>query len=156
MNRKQLLGRAVGMSLTLSLLAAPYVAPADVMPAAVSWSVAEAAESVGAEDVVLVGTVQTKFGAGTDWAPADGKTKMKPVGKGMYEYKGKLPKGNYEYKIAIGGSWGENYGADGARGLRRHDRQRTYQRYRRSLQRRHQRRNRQSLQNRRSRRHQRR
>ena len=115
MNRKQLLGRAVGMSLTLSLLAAPYVAPADVMPAAVSWSVAEAAESVGAEDVVLVGTVQTKFGAGTDWAPADGKTKMKPVGKGMYEYKGKLPKGNYEYKIAIGGSWGENYGADGAR-----------------------------------------
>ena len=116
MNRKQLLGRAVGMSLTLSLLAAPYVAPADVMPAAVSWSVAEAAESVGAEDVVLVGTVQTKFGAGTDWAPADGKTKMKPVGKGMYEYKGKLPKGNYEYKIAIGGSWGENYGADGARG----------------------------------------
>ena len=115
MNRKQLLGRAVGMSLTLSLLAAPYVAPADVMPAAVSWSVAEAAESVGAEDVVLVGTVQTKFGAGTDWAPADGKTKMEPVGKGMYEYKGKLPKGNYEYKIAIGGSWGENYGADGAR-----------------------------------------
>ena len=30
-----------------------------------------------------------------------------------YEYTGKLPKGNYEYKIAIGGSWGENYGADG-------------------------------------------
>ncbi len=114
MNRKQLLGRAVGVSLTLSLMAAPFVAPADMMPTAFSISVAEAAAAVGPTDVVLVGTVQTKFGAGTDWAPADGKTKMTPIGKGLYEYKGKLPKGNYEYKIAIGGSWSENYGADGA------------------------------------------
>ena len=26
-----------------------------------------------------------------------------------------LPKGDYEFKIAIGGSWAENYGADGAK-----------------------------------------
>ena len=85
MNRKQLLGRAVGVSLTLSLMAAPFVAPADMMPTAFSISVAEAAAAVGPTDVVLVGTVQTKFGAGTDWAPADGKTKMTPIGKGLYE-----------------------------------------------------------------------
>ena len=113
MTRKQALRRAVGMSLAFGMVFAPYVAPADVLPTCISASVAQAA-SVGAEDVVLVGTVQTKFGAGTDWAPADPKTIMTKKGD-TYEYTGKLPKGNYEYKIAIGGSWGENYGADGAR-----------------------------------------
>ena len=54
MNRKQLLGRAVGVSLTLSLMAAPFVAPADMMPTAFSISVAEAAAAVGPTDVVLV------------------------------------------------------------------------------------------------------
>ena len=113
MNRKQALRRAIGVSLAFGLVFAPYVAPADIVPSVISASVAEAA-SVGAEDVVLVGTIQTKFGAGTDWAPADPKTIMTKKGD-TYEYTGKLPKGNYEYKIAIGGSWGENYGADGAR-----------------------------------------
>ena len=74
-----------------------------------------AAAAVGAADVVLVGTVQSKLGAGTDWAPADGATIMQPVGNGKYQLKGKLPKGNYEFKVAIGGSWNENYGAGGAR-----------------------------------------
>ena len=113
MTRKQALRRAVGMSLAFGMVFAPYVAPADVLPTCITASVAQAA-SVGAEDVVLVGTIQTKFGAGTDWAPADPKTIMTKKGD-TYEYTGKLPKGNYEYKIAIGGSWGENYGADGAR-----------------------------------------
>ncbi len=114
MNRKESLRRAIGMSLALGLFVAPYAVPQSIVPQVFSASVAEAGESVGPEDVVLVGTVQTKFGAGTDWAPADGKTKMKPIGEGKYQFKGKLKKGNYEYKIAIGGSWNENYGADGA------------------------------------------
>ncbi len=114
MNRKEFLRRAIGMSLALGLFVAPYAVPQSIAPQVFSASVAEAGESVGPEDVVLVGTVQTKFGAGTDWAPADGKTKMKPIGEGKYQFKGKLKKGNYEYKIAIGGSWNENYGADGA------------------------------------------
>lgn len=113
MTRKELLGRAIGLSLTFSVLTVPFAGSADVMSSMISTSVAQAA-SVGATDVVLVGSLQTKFGAGADWAPADGATIMKPVGKGIYEFKGKLPKGNYEYKIAIGGSWGENYGAEGA------------------------------------------
>ena len=65
MTRKQALRRAVGMSLAFGMVFAPYVAPADVLPTCITASVAQAA-SVGAEDVVLVGTIQTKFGAGTD------------------------------------------------------------------------------------------
>ena len=102
------------MSLAFGLLASPYAMPADMMPSYISVSVAEAAAAVGPSDVVLVGTVQSKFGAGADWAPGDGTTIMKDVGNGKYQYTGKLPKGNYEYKIAVGGNWDENYGANGA------------------------------------------
>ena len=114
MNHKKALKRAIGMSLAFGLLASPYAMPADMMPSYISVSVAEAAAAVGPSDVVLVGTVQSKFGAGADWAPGDGTTIMKDVGNGKYQYTGKLPKGNYEYKIAVGGSWDENYGANGA------------------------------------------
>ncbi len=113
MNRKQALRRAIGVSLALGLFAMPQALPVTMAPTILTASVAEAA-SVGPDDVVLVGTLQTKLGAGTDWAPSDGATIMKPDGKGNYIFKGKLKKGNYEYKIAIGGSWSENYGADGA------------------------------------------
>lgn len=113
MNTKHALRIALGSTLALGLFAAPISAPADVTPSFITASVAQAA-SVGPNDVVLVGTLQTKLGAGTDWAPADGATIMKPDGKGNFVFTGKLPKGNYEYKIAIGGSWNENYGEDGA------------------------------------------
>ena len=114
MSREKYLRQAVSMSLAFGLLAAPVWMPADLAAPVRSFSVAEAA-AVGAADVVLVGTVQSKLGAGTDWAPADGATIMQPVGNGKYQLKGKLPKGNYEFKVAIGGSWNENYGAGGAR-----------------------------------------
>ncbi|MBQ1614121.1 MAG: amylopullulanase, partial [Selenomonas sp.] len=109
MNRKESLKAAIGMSLALGLWAAPTALPVDFIPAGLMASTAEAAQAVGPTDVVLVGTVQSKLGAGTDWAPADGATIMQPVGNGKYQLKGKLPKGNYEFKVAIGGSWNENY-----------------------------------------------
>ena len=114
MSRKQYLRRAIGISLALGFLATPVVMPVDCAFSLNSVSVAEAA-AVSAADVVLVGTVQSKLGAGTDWAPADGATIMQPIGNGKYQFKGKLPKGIYEFKIAIGGSWNENYGAGGSR-----------------------------------------
>ena len=66
MNHKKALKRAIGMSLAFGLLASPYAMPADMMPSYISASVAEAAAAVGPSDVVLVGTVQSKFGAGAD------------------------------------------------------------------------------------------
>ncbi|MBE6093155.1 MAG: hypothetical protein E7201_08350, partial [Selenomonas ruminantium] len=87
MSRKQYLRRAIGISLALGFLATPVVMPVDCAFSLNSLSVAEAA-AVSAADVVLVGTVQSKLGAGTDWAPADGATIMQPVGNGKYQLKG--------------------------------------------------------------------
>jgi cyclomaltodextrinase len=112
MNRKKSLSVAIGMSLTLGLFAAPYAAPADLVPSFLAAPVAEAA-SVGPGDVVLVGDLQPALGGKAKWAPGDAATIMKKVDDDTYVFKGKLPAGKYEYKIAVGGSWGENYGKDG-------------------------------------------
>lgn len=74
-------------------------------------------QSLMAEDmdnlfVVLPGTIQGALG-GADWAPGDRITQMEPKGNGVYEFIGIFPKGNWEYKVAINGSWDENYGLDG-------------------------------------------
>ncbi|HHT05058.1 MAG TPA: hypothetical protein GXZ97_02160, partial [Hydrogenispora sp.] len=71
-------------------------------------------QSLMAEDmdnlfVVLPGTIQGALG-GADWAPGDRITQMEPKGNGVYEFIGIFPKGNWEYKVAINGSWDENYG----------------------------------------------
>ncbi len=62
--------------------------------------------------VVLPGTIQGALG-GADWAPGDRITQMQPKGNGVYEFIAVLPKGYWEYKVAINGSWSENYGLNG-------------------------------------------
>ena len=112
MNRRQILSRAIGMALSAGLLVVPFSV---TMPQfTVFASEAEAAAAVGAQDVVLVGSLQSKLGAAKDWDPAAPATIMKSLGNGKYQFKGTLPAGNYEFKIAIGGGWDTNYGADGA------------------------------------------
>lgn len=74
-----------------------------------------AAESAP-KQVVLVGNLQTELGNGGDWDPSSSKTQMNYQGDGLYSFTGTLPAGTYEYKIAIGGNWDENYGAGGAPG----------------------------------------
>ncbi|HEX7065964.1 MAG TPA: alpha-amylase family glycosyl hydrolase, partial [Bacillales bacterium] len=71
----------------------------------------EDAES--ARQVVLTGSLQSELGASKDWNPAGNVTQMTYIGNGFYEFVGTLPAGHYEYKIAVGGSWNENYGAGG-------------------------------------------
>lgn len=65
--------------------------------------------------VVLAGNLQHLFG-GSDWAPDNYNTQMVDDGDGYYHFTGTLPKGEYEYKIALNGSWNENYGKGGVRG----------------------------------------
>ena len=113
MNRKESLRRAIGMSLALGLFVAPYAVPQSIVPQVFAASVAEAGESVGPEDVVLVGTVQTPLGAAKDWDPSDPKTIMKSDGNGHRVITGLIKKGNYDFKVAVGGSWDLNYGKDG-------------------------------------------
>ncbi|HEY3269464.1 MAG TPA: type I pullulanase [Armatimonadota bacterium] len=60
--------------------------------------------------VVLAGSFQPALG-GEAWDPDGESAQMTEVRPGVFELAVTLPKGHYEYKIARGGSWGENYGA---------------------------------------------
>lgn len=61
--------------------------------------------------VVIPGSLQQALGA-NPWDPAGTSTRMRKVGEGIFELAVKLPAGRYEYKVARGGSWNENYGVD--------------------------------------------
>ncbi|WP_064093060.1 pullulanase X25 domain-containing protein [Rossellomorea aquimaris] len=74
------------------------------------------AEESTERSVVLVGSMQSELGHDKDWDPAATATQMNHVGNQLYSYTATIPAGNYEYKIAINGSWDENYGAYGAPG----------------------------------------
>ena len=66
--------------------------------------------------VTLVGSLGEALG-GANWAPDNLTTWMKDKAHdGWYTFIGFLPAGAYEYKIAVGESWGENYGQDGIPG----------------------------------------
>lgn len=60
--------------------------------------------------VTLPGSIQSALG-GRQWDPAGEITRMVKVAEGVFEFVGKFPAGRYEYKVARGGSWAENYGA---------------------------------------------
>lgn len=64
----------------------------------------------GPSKVVLVGDLQTVLGATGNWDPASDVTVLTNLGNGEYEFTGNLPAGNYEYKIALNGSWDTSYG----------------------------------------------
>jgi len=71
-----------------------------------------------ARRVVLVGNLQDELGHaggqfGGDWDPSADTTLMKMIDGNFYTFTGRLPAGLYEYKVAIGGGWAENYGQDG-------------------------------------------
>lgn len=73
------------------------------------------ADSIDPNKVVLPGTLQSALG-GTDWNPNGDVTKMTETAKGVFSFVAKVPKGTYEYKLAKGGSWNENYGANFEKG----------------------------------------
>lgn len=60
--------------------------------------------------VVLPGSFQDELG-GSEWDPNGESTEMTEVREGVFELIVTLPKGRFEYKIAVGGGWGENYGS---------------------------------------------
>jgi len=66
--------------------------------------------------VTLVGSLGEALG-GANWAPDNLTTWMKDKAHdGWYTFTGFLPAGSYEYKIAVGESWNENYGQGGLPG----------------------------------------
>jgi maltose-binding protein MalE len=66
--------------------------------------------------VNVPGSYQSKTGCGADWDPACQATAMKKGDDGLYTLTVQIPKGDYEYKIAMDGSWTTSYGSDGTTG----------------------------------------
>ncbi len=68
--------------------------------------------------VTLVGSLQSELGCPNDWAPECAQTHLAPVAgsPGIFRASFDVPAGSYEYKVALNGSWDENYGAGGAPG----------------------------------------
>jgi glycosidase len=64
--------------------------------------------------VIFPGTIQAVNGAKI-WNPDGRETRAVEVTPGVYELVLMLPKGHYEYKVALNGTWSENYGADAKR-----------------------------------------
>ena len=68
--------------------------------------------------VALVGSLQSELGCPGDWQPECAQTRLQPVAGSPGVFRGTfdVPAGPFEYKVALNGSWDENYGAGGAPG----------------------------------------
>jgi pullulanase len=74
-------------------------------------------QSDAPQSVVIAGTIQSVLGCKEDWQPACETTELvydeeDDLWRGTFE----LPAGEYEYKVALNGSWDVNYGAAGEPG----------------------------------------
>ncbi|MDO5721711.1 MAG: pullulanase-type alpha-1,6-glucosidase [Actinomycetaceae bacterium] len=69
------------------------------------------------QTVVVAGSFQKALGCEGDWQPACRMPLLFPAADGTYTWTTEnLPAGNYEAKIAIGGTWDTNYGVGGDAG----------------------------------------
>lgn len=66
--------------------------------------------------VTVPGSHNAEMGCPGDWQPDCLAAKLTKRADGIYSGTFTLPAGTYDYKVAIGGSWDENYGAGGVAG----------------------------------------
>ncbi|MCV2395450.1 pullulanase-type alpha-1,6-glucosidase [Actinotalea sp. M2MS4P-6] len=71
---------------------------------------------LGGLQVSVPGSYQSEVGCPGDWQPECAVTTLTHQGNGLYAGTFTIPAGSYEYKVAIGGTWDENYGAGGVPG----------------------------------------
>lgn len=64
--------------------------------------------------VNLPGSYQDKAGCGAAWDPACKATALVEGTDGLFTLTAAIPAGDYEFKVALNGDWGINYGSDGA------------------------------------------
>ena len=84
-------------------------------------SVATTADAGGAQAsadvlVTIPGSHNKAMGCDADWAPDCAKAALTRGATGVYSATFTLPAGDYQYKVAEGGSWDTAYGAGGAAG----------------------------------------
>ncbi|GEL96537.1 pullulanase-type alpha-1,6-glucosidase [Cellulomonas terrae] len=66
--------------------------------------------------VTVPGSHNAAMGCPGDWQPDCEEAQLTKRDDGVYAGTFTIPAGSYEYKVAVGGSWDENYGAGGAPG----------------------------------------
>ncbi len=73
---------------------------------------------VGRTDLIvsIPGTLNSELGCPGDWQPECDAITLTHRGAGVYSNTFTIPAGGWEYKIAIGGTWDENYGVGGVPG----------------------------------------
>ncbi|GAA2007695.1 pullulanase-type alpha-1,6-glucosidase [Nakamurella flavida] len=106
---RRALAALTALTLGASLLGAVPAAAAPLAPQAPA--VRAAAAPVVAS---LAGSLQSELGCPADWDPACLETVLTDDGDGTSSASFALPAGSYEFKIALNGSWDENYGLGGA------------------------------------------
>jgi pullulanase-type alpha-1,6-glucosidase len=66
--------------------------------------------------VTIPGSLDSELGCPGDWQPECEAITLTHRGNGVYSGTFNVPAGDWEYKVAIGGTWTENYGAGGVPG----------------------------------------
>ena len=79
---------------------------------AVTLEVPEVPESP-IDMVTVPGSLNSEMGCAGDWAPGCEAAKLTLGADGIWKGTFDLPAGDYEYKVALNGSWDVNYGANG-------------------------------------------
>lgn len=69
----------------------------------------------GFDMVVVPGSHNSEMGCAGDWQPDCGAAELTLTASGIWTGTFDVPAGSYEYKVAVNGSWAENYGANGVR-----------------------------------------
>ncbi|PJI94073.1 pullulanase-type alpha-1,6-glucosidase [Luteimicrobium subarcticum] len=95
-----------------AVLAGAALAVSPVLPAVAG----AAAASADALLVTVPGSHQTEMGCASDWDPSCTASALAQRPDGDYSADFTIPAGSYDYKVAVGGTWDENYGAGGAAG----------------------------------------
>ncbi|QPL06455.1 pullulanase-type alpha-1,6-glucosidase [Actinomyces respiraculi] len=84
---------------------------------ALSPTAQAADEATPGLQVTVPGSHNDEMGCATDWAPdCTAATLTRDALSGLYTATFDLPAGTYDYKVTIGATWDENYGANGAAG----------------------------------------
>ena len=117
------LRRALGVGAAIAVMGGvvPAAWAAPETDASNQGSVATTADTGGAQAsadvlVTIPGSHNKAMGCDADWAPDCAKAALTRDATGVYSATFTLPAGDYQYKVAEGGSWDTAYGAGGAAG----------------------------------------
>ena len=117
------LRRALGVGAAIAVMGGvvPAAWAAPDTDASNQGSVATTADAGGAQAsadvlVTIPGSHNKAMGCDADWAPDCAKAALTRDATGVYSATFTLPAGDYQYKVAEGGSWDTAYGAGGAAG----------------------------------------